>query len=251
MAVSIYNLPSTLVTAIALPLVPMLTAAIESYDKTRERSVISSSLKLTALVAFPAGLGISVFSKPILRLLFSSQVDEIEYTAPLLSLLGMSIFLSSMITVTNAILQAYKQVNKPIISMICGIVFKLILSYVLIGVPDINIYGAPISTFFSTVIIVAINLYFIIRNSGNIGSISKMFIKPFVASFLAVVLGVAAYLMTSVILDSKIAIILTILLVVLIYLIAIIKLKVIENEEILMLPGGKIIIKIFKKIHLV
>jgi stage V sporulation protein B len=251
MAVSIYNLPSTLVTAIALPLVPMLTAAIESYDKTRERSVISSSLKLTALVAFPAGLGISVFSKPILRLLFSSQVDEIEYTAPLLSLLGMSIFLSSMITVTNAILQAYKQVNKPIISMICGIVLKLILSYVLIGVPDINIYGAPISTFFSTVIIVAINLYFIIRNSGNIGSISKMFIKPFVASFLAVVLGVAAYLMTSVILDSKIAIILTILLVVLIYLIAIIKLKVIENEEILMLPGGKIIIKIFKKIHLV
>ncbi len=251
MAVSIYNLPSTLITAVSLPLVPMLTSAIESYDKTRERSVISSSLKLTALVAFPAGLGISVFSKPILKLLFSSQMEEIEYTAPLLSLLGMSIFLSSMITVTNAILQAYKQVNKPIISMVCGIFVKFILSFVLIGLPNINIYGAPISTFFSTVIIVAINLYFIIRNSGNIGSISKMFIKPFIASFLAVSFGVAVFLTISHILDSKITIMLTIVLVALIYLIAIIKLKVIENEEILMLPKGNFIIKILKKIHIV
>ena len=94
MAVSIYNLPATLVSAIALPLVPMLAASIETKDAEKERSVMSSSLKLTALIGFPAGLGISVFSKPILSLLFSSQEKEIEYVAPLLSLLGLSIFLA-------------------------------------------------------------------------------------------------------------------------------------------------------------
>ena len=251
MAVSVYNLPSTLVTAIALPLVPMLTSAIEVSESKKEQSIISSSLKLTALISFPAGIGISVFSKEILSLLFSAQTEEIEYIAPLLSLLGISIFLSSMITITNAILQAYKQVNKPIISMILGVVVKFILSFVLIGIPSINIYGAPISTFFSTLVIVAINLYFIIKNSGRINSISQIFIKPFIAAFVSVMFGLGIYLFLSDIIDSKIFILGIIGFVSLIYLVAIVKLKAIEKEEILMLPKGESLIKILTKIHLV
>lgn len=250
MAVSIYNLPATLITAISLPLVPMLASAIESSDRIKEKSVIASSLKLTSLISFPASLGISVFSKQILNLLFSSQIEEIEYTAPLLSLLGVSIFLSSMITITNAILQAYKQVNKPIISMICGVLVKLILAFVLIGIPNINIYGAPISTFFSTVVIVAINLYFIIKNTGKIGAISKMFVKPFISAFLAIAVGVALYMLCTSFIESKSIILGIIVIVALIYLIAIIKLKVIDKEEILMLPKGEVIIKILNKIHI-
>ena len=250
MAVSIYNLPSTLITAISLPLVPMLASAIEASDRAKEKSVIASSLKLTALISFPAGLGISVFSKQILSLLFASQTEEIEYTAPLLSLLGISIFLSSMITITNAILQAYKQVNKPIISMICGVLVKLALAFVLIGIPGINIYGAPISTFFSTVVIVAINLYFIIKYSGKISAVSKLFIKPFISAFLAVAMGVGCYLLIIAFVNSKITILCVIGMVALIYLVTIIKLKVIDKEEILMLPKGDSIIKILTKIHL-
>lgn len=250
MAVSIYNLPATLITAISLPLVPMLASAIESSDRIKEKSVIASSLKLTSLISFPASLGISVFSKQILNLLFSSQIEEIEYTAPLLSLLGVSIFLSSMITITNAILQAYKQVNKPIISMICGVLVKLILAFVLIGIPNINIYGAPISTFFSTVVIVAINLYFIIKNTGKIGAISKMFVKPFISAFLAIAVGVALYMLCTSFIESKSIILGIIVIVALIYLIAIIKLKVIDKEEILMFPKGEVIIKILNKIHI-
>ena len=251
MAVSVYNLPATLITAISLPLVPLLASAIESNDKVKEKSVIATSIKLTSLISLPAGLGISVFSKQILSLLFVSQTKEIEYTAPLLSLLGMSIFLSAMITITNAILQAYKQVNKPIISMICGILVKLILAFVLIGIPSINIYGAPISTFFSTVVIVALNLYFIIKNSGKVSSISKLFVMPFVSALISVALGVAIYMIMSTFVDSRAIILCVVAIVVLIYLVSIIKLKVIEKDEILMLPKGESIIKILTKIHLV
>ena len=251
MAVSVYNLPATLISAIALPLVPLLASAIEGNDKPREKSVIATSIKLTALISLPAGLGVSVFSKQILSLLFASQTKEIEYTAPLLSLLGLSIFLSAMITITNAILQAYKQVNKPIISMMCGIFVKLILAFVLIGIPSINIYGAPISTFFSTVVIVSLNLYFIIKNSGKVSSISKLFVMPFVSALISVALGVAIYMLMSAFVDSRAIILCVVAIVVLIYLVAIIKLKVIEKDEILMLPKGESIIKILTKIHLV
>ena len=127
---------------------------------------------------------------------------------------------------------------------------KLVLSFWLIGVPGINIYGAPISTFFSTVVIVALNLYFIIKNSGRLGSISKMFVKPFVSAFLAVAVGVGFYMLLDAFLDAKIVILTVIIIVALIYSITIIKLKVIDKEEILMLPKGETIIKILRKIHL-
>lgn len=251
MAVSVYNLPATLITAISLPLVPLLASAIESNNQLKEKSVISTSIKLTALISLPSGLGISVFSKPILMLLFSSQTQEIEYVAPLLSLLGISVFLSAMITITNAILQAYKQVNKPIISMICGVLVKLALSFVLIGIPKINIYGAPISTFFASVVIVSINLYYILKNSGKFSSIFKMFIKPFISALLSITIGVGFYVLLTMFFKPKLTIIFVVLIVAIIYLFTIIKLKVIDKDEIMMLPKGESIIKILTKIHLV
>ena len=248
MAVSIYNLPAALVSAIALPLVPLLASAIETGDRVKEKSVISSAIKLTSLIGLPTGLGISVFSKPILTLLFSSQENEIEYVAPLLSFLGLSVFLSSMITVTNAILQSYQLVNKPIISMIIGTLVKIVSSYMLIGNPKINIYGAPISTFFSVVVIVSMNLYFIIKRSGKIGSVNSLFIKPFVAAAIAIVCGIAVYLLLPI--SASARILLTVVFVVIIYVLTILKLRVISAEEITMLPKGEKLLRILQKINL-
>jgi stage V sporulation protein B len=251
MAISIYNLPSTFVSAIAIPLIPILTYEIENKNEEKIRSVISSAYKLCAIIAFPAGLGISVFSKPILQLLFSSQVEEIDYTAPLLSLLGISIFISSMITVTNAVLQSYKQVKKPIISMIIGTVCKLILSYLLIGIPKVNVYGAPISTFFSTLIVVSLNLYFILRVIPKPDKIYNLFLKPFIAALLSIMVGIAIFITLSCFSTSKIIILVTIALVMIIYLFAIIKTKAITDHDILLFPKGNHISKILKKLHLI
>ena len=251
MAVSIYNLPSTLVSAIALPLVPMLAAAIEMQDNGKEKSIISSSIKLTALIGFPTGLGISVFAKQILSLIFASQEAEIEYVSPLLSLLGISVFLTSMITITNAILQSYQLVNKPIISMIVGTAVKIITSYYLIGNERVNIYGAPISTFFSVLVIVALNLYFILRRCGKLSSVYELFVKPFISSAIAIVCGIDIHMLLIGILPSSISILATILCVALIYAVCIIILRVINQDEILMLPKGESILKILNKTKMI
>ena len=251
MAVSIYNLPATLISAIALPLVPLLVSAIESNDLKKEKSVLASSLKMGSLIAFPTGLGIAVFSKPILTLLFSSQEQEIEYTAPLLSLLGLSVFLSAMITISNAILQAYKQVKKPIVSMAIGVLVKIIFAFVLIGMPKINIYGAPISTFASSLVIVAFNLYFIVKRSGKVDNVFNLFGKPFLATAMSVGIGAVLYWFFNGIVNSRLLILPIIIVVALFYSILILKLRTINESEILMLPKGEKILIILKKIHLV
>lgn len=250
MAVSIYNLPATLISAIALPLVPLLTSAVESKDIEKEKSVISLSFKTTALISFPAGIGIAVFSKPILQLLFASQASEIEYTAPLLSSLGLSVFLSGMITITNAILQAYKQVKKPIISMVIGVAVKMISSFVLIGIPSINIYGAPISTFFSLLAMVTINLYFIIKRAKKVNTVFNLFGRSFIASILSIAIGIGFYSLINTMYSSKLIILITIFIIIVIYCISVIKLKAIGKNEILMLPHGEHIYNLLTKIHL-
>ena len=251
MAVSIFNLPATLVTAIALPLVPLLSSTIEAKDSVKATKIVNLSFKITSLVAFPTGLGISVFSKSILSLLFSNQSTEIEYVAPLLSLLGLSVFSSAMITVTNAILQAHKQVNKPIIAMIIGTVVKIATAYLFIGNKNINIYGAPISTFLSTVVIVCVNLYFILKATGRLDSVYKLFVRPCVAAIISIIVGIGAYVIIDMVLVSHWTILPVILIVCIVYALCVLKLKIIDENEISMLSSGDKLIKILKKIHLV
>ena len=156
-----------------------------------------------------------------------------------------------MITITNAILQAYQVVNKPIISMIAGTIVKVIFAYFLIGNERINIYGAPISTFFSVLTIVSINIYFIIKQSGKVASLYTLFIKPFIASAISIVLGIGIYMVLNEIVSGSIQILITIICVIMIFSITILKLKVITQEEITMLPKGEFILKTIQKMKLI
>lgn len=253
MAVSVFNLPTTFITAIALPLVPMLSSAFERGDGDKEKSVIFSATKLTSIVSFPSALGIAVFSKPILQLLFSggeSRAEEIAATAPLLSVLGISVFFSCMITLTNAILQAYKMVNKPIISMIAGATVKIISSYILIGIPKINVYGAPISTFLSTLTIVTVNVYFIHKKTGHMESIVKLFVKPFAASFFSVIFGFILYILLQYVHRSSINVIISIVVICAVYAVTSLKIKAVDGEDILMLPMGEKIYALLSRLKL-
>lgn len=239
MALSVFNLPSAIVAAIALPLVPNLTSAIERGDGGAAKAMVNLSLKATALLAMPMGVGISAFSAQILGLLFSSQAEEIEYTAPLLSVLGASVFFSAMITVTNAVLQAYREVKRPVIGALVGVAMKLVLSYVLIGIPEINVYGAPISTFLSSLLIVLINMRLVLKKCGGLVSVRDAFLKPLFAAVLSVALGGALYYPLSLLLGSSLTILPIVALVALFYFVLVALFGVFEREEILALPMGE------------
>lgn len=177
LALSVFTLLPTLLNSIALPLVPLLSAAIASGDREKEGQMIETSYRLTAFFAIPASLGISAFARPVLRLLFSNEPEAVETAAPLLSLLGASVFLSCMITATNSVLHAYKEVNRPIVSMLVGAGVKIVSAYFLIGNPSVALLGAPISTFLCNAAVVLLNFYF----TSSLGAevrVSDLFLRP-------------------------------------------------------------------------
>ncbi len=193
LALSVFGLIPALVNSVALPLVPMLSAAIASGDQERQAQMVRISYLLTALFSLPAALGLAAFAKPVLLLLFSGEPLAVETAAPLLSYLGISVFLSCMITATNSVLHAYQVVNRPILAMLAGAGVKVIAAYFLIGSPGIAMAGAPISTFLCNVTVVLLNLYFA-SSLCRQPSAKEVFLRPLWASVGAVGLSFGAYL---------------------------------------------------------
>ena len=202
LALPVFSLVPSLITPIALSLVPQLSAAIEKRSSEGQGHVLSDSMRLTVLFAIPSSMGIALYARPILSILFSGQYEAIEIASPLLSILGGSVLFSCVITTTNAILQSYRKTVLPIISMAVGSAVKIVSAYILIGVEDIGVYGAPISTFLCNVCITAMNLYFISGVFKGEG-ILKIWGRPFVASLGGILLSLAAYIPLNALLKNE------------------------------------------------
>ena len=86
------------------------------------------------------------------------------------------IFICLMI-LTNAILQTYGKEKLPIFTVIAGGVVKVVMNYILVGNPEINIHGAPISTLCCYLTICVLNLFFVWKYSPQKPRYIQLFVK--------------------------------------------------------------------------
>ncbi|MBR7098167.1 MAG: polysaccharide biosynthesis protein [Clostridia bacterium] len=248
LALSVYALLPSLVNSIALPLIPILSAAIETGDRERQAAMIRSSYHLTAVVAIPAALAVSAFAKPILSLLFGGEAEAVVLAAPLLSLLGSSIFLSCMITASNSVLHAYRSVNRPILSMLAGAAVKIVAAYFLIGLPSVGLLGAPISTFLCNLTVVILNLVFASKLQ-KIDDLVSVFGKPLAAAIPSIGIPLCIYqLMVIRIGENAILTLGSFVLAVVLYLLLACALGAITEDDLMSLPMGKYVCRVLAKI---
>ena len=193
LAVPLFGVAPALVGSVALPLTPKLSRAISDGNKVGQIETVNEGLRLTCLISMPIGAGLALFSREILELLFAGQQAEVELAAPLLSVLGVSVALSCLVTVGNAILQAFGLAHIATASMTLGAVAKIALAYFLIGNREIGIMGAPISTLICDLVINLVNFFFIARCLPGDIDIGRAFLRPFIAAAVAVGIIKLAY----------------------------------------------------------
>jgi stage V sporulation protein B len=161
-AVPLFSLTPSLISPIAMSAVPIIAATVkEGGDEIERQKIILSSLKFTLFVAVPASVGLSIFSREIISLIFPSDSVVLNIATPLLSLLSLSVIGACLITVTNSILQACGKAGETTISMVSGAVVKAVAEYILVSKPSVNIFGAPLSTLACNVIVVCLNVLFL------------------------------------------------------------------------------------------
>ena len=229
-----------------MALIPELAGFIKKNNESGQVASVEKALRLTSILAMPASIAVTVFSKQILSLLFSGQAEAIEIAAPLLSLLGASVLFSCLITTTNAILQAYRCVGMPIFSMSVGVAVKAFTSYFLLGTESVGAYGAPIGSLACNVTVVLLNFALILRYvkcSDKGITVVKSFVKPFFASVLSVGVAYGAFVGFSKMNFSELAAFaFAVVIAVLIYCLLVALLRIMEKEDLKLIPIlGKLI----------
>ncbi len=252
LSIPLFNLIPAFISPIALSVAPIIAEASERGEINRAREALSSAFRLCALIALPASLGLSVFGREILGLLFADQLAAVNIAAPLLSALSPAVFFSCIITVSNAALQAYGKATKPIISMALGAAVKIVSEYVLVGLPDVNILGAPISTLMCDLTIVMVNLYFIRKHTCGVGSEVKLFSRTLIASSMATAMSItAALIWIKTIGHSRGMIVVIAAVDMIIYILLAAKTQAVNAADIEMLPRGEKTADKLRKIKLI
>ncbi len=243
-AVTMFNLPVTLIASLAMAIVPAIAGALKIGSKKDAVSSVESALRITLLFGLPCAIGLCVLAKPIILLVFNSTAAWQQ-----LRILAIAVIFVSFLSVTNAILQAYGKMMVPVINMIIGGDIKVIMNYVFIPIYGIN--AAPVSTTVCYLVIVVLNLGWIIHVSKVKLKLFDFYLRPVIA---AAAMGVSAafvYLqLDDMGINVKIACLAAAGFGALVYGIMIFAVKAIRREEISMLPKGEKLVALCEKIHL-
>lgn len=253
-ALTIYNLPTSLMAAITASVIPAVSAALARSDKPGAARVSGSALRITALLAFPMGVGLFVLGTPIIKLLFPALTAEIA--GPLLSELGIATLFVCMMLVCNSILQAHGFVNLPVVVMLLGGLLKIVNNYNLVGMPGVGIYGAPFGNVLCFGLCMILDLVIISRVIPGRPSYVSVFAKPAAASAL---MGLGAWgvygLAAKVLADdqgvlsrsgNRLASAAAIGVAVIIYGVLVIALRAISKDDLKLMPKGEKIAKLLK-----
>lgn len=243
---NLFNLPSSFIPPITMSLIPSVSAAIVRRDHRQINRIVSASLRLIALFALPAGVGLSVLAGPILLLLYPAQPEAAAAATYHLQLLGIASIFVCLMLLTNSILQAHGRERVPIVTMIVGGAVKVALNWFLVGDPNVGIQAAPISTLVCYALISVLNLAAVSRAVEQKPRYLSLFAKPLVCSVIMGFAANAAYgLLQS--LGNVAAVLSAILFAVAVYVLLVLALRVITREDLLMLPKGE---KIADLLHL-
>lgn len=245
-ASTLFMLIPAITQAFGVSALPSVTSAWTGGNRTEIKKSIETVIRASALFTIPAGLGLAVLSKPIVSLLYPR-----ELSAPLVSevlvIMGIGAIFSSMCTPINSMLQAIGRVDLPVKLLSIGLVIKIALNYTLVGIPEINIQGAGVGTLVCYAFITVAALYYLCREAKIVPNFVSIFIKPFIAALFCVAAAYASQGLLSMVIPPRIATIACIVVAVVIYVIALILLKAITKEDILMLPKGQKIAKLLEK----
>lgn len=182
---TLINVPTALATAIAMSLVPSISGAMARGDGRQIRRQSALGLRLALVVGLPCSVGMSMLSRQCLDLIYHFNTPEaLQTTANLLSLSSMTIVLFTVVQATSGILQGLRKQRIPMYTLMVGVAVKVFLNYTLIGMPQINIYGAPIASLTCYTLSMVPNLYFVYKYTGMKLDVMNEFGRPIAATAL-------------------------------------------------------------------
>lgn len=177
--------PLAIVTALSSAVFPKIIQAFTSRNRKELKVQIAYTYKLTYLITIPSAFGLAILSKEIYIMIFGSTNGY-----NLLMYGSVVLILMSITTIQNTILQGINKLYLVLTTAFIGVVIKLVIESLLVGIKEINILGAVIATFFTFLIPAIINQNRLRRIFRIKIPVIRLAIIPFISSC---VMGIVIY----------------------------------------------------------
>lgn len=241
-AFTMFNLPQTLITALSTSVLPAVAGAYKRQNFTIASNTTGSAVRLAMLIALPAATGYLLLADPIIDLLYAG---DIATAAGLLRILAFAIPCVALVGLSNALLQAIGKVQVPLITMLIGMCLKLAINYTLVGMPTVNIYGAPIGTLVCYLTIATINLC-ILSKKIKLPAVGKPIGKTLAACVGMGAVASGSYAVLSGVVGSSVGVLLAIALAGVTYLALLLALGGLLREDVLLMPKGETLVRVLR-----
>lgn len=246
-AETVFNVPVTILLTICVPIIPAITSAFMLKDNHKINVTVNSSLKLCMLFAMPCAAGLCVLAEPVLSLLYKNP-EEISLAANLLAYMAPSIIFVCAAQLITPIMQAIGKTYIPVINIIISSIVKIGLNYLLLSNPSLNIMGAVISNTIMYIVLFVLNYISMRRYITVKLDLVNIFVKPFIGAIVCGGTAYGVYFFADKFIGGKLSTILAVAVAAVIYFIVVFSLKVLNKDDIEMLPKAKKIEKILAKL---
>lgn len=246
---SLINFPQIVTQAVAVSIVPIIAAAHKRKLKGEIDKNTSMGIRMAVIIGYPCAIGLIVLAKPTLLLLYPKQAISAASAASVLAIMAFGIIFLSIALTLVGILQGIGRQMIPVKNMFIGMIFKIILTWILVSFRSINVNGAAIGTVVAYAVSVVLNLRAVVRYTKVKIKYGLVFVRPMVSALTMGVLVFASYKAVMMLLHkNSIATLISIGIGIVVYGLMILKTKAISAEELSMIPKGEKLAKIAKKI---
>ncbi len=244
------NVPIAIATALGTAVVPTLAAYYSKGKKEEVRSKVANTMKFNMLIAFPSAIGLGVLAKPIITMLFGYSGD-VNLSANALRVGCIAVVLFALSTLTNGVLQGIDKMRVPVRHAFISLIIHIPLVLVMLFVLKVGIFGLVYGNITFAFVICVLNWVSIKKNLNYKQEVVRTFVLPGIA---ASIMGVAAFftyqLVYSLIAINSLSVLLTMIIAIAVYGISIVLLKAVNEEELLEMPKGYMLLRICRKLHL-
>ncbi len=245
--VTLTTLPVAISTALATAVLPSLAASMKRKERKQVRRKIKLTYRISMIISMPAAVGIGVLGSQIIEMLFPYASEG----GILLSVGAASILVLALCQTATGILQGTGHVYIPVIGAVLGAIVKVILNFVLIPIPELNVLGAVLATTGCYVVAAGFDVFMVSRVTKVSFDWMRAFFIPL---FGAGIMGLGAYgtyfALFGLLGNNTAATLLAIIIAMIIYGLTMLLIGGIRKEDISILPKGDQIIVLLKKVRL-
>jgi len=252
-AATVVNLPMIVTAAVQISIVPAVAHFVARKDDVERDKTIRSGIRMGLIISLPCTVGIVLLAKQIMMLLYPLKIDIALSAGEILGLLGWGVVGLGMFQISTGILQGLGRPGVPARNLFFAAICKVTLSYIMIGIPALNIKGAAISTAAAYIVAALLNYRSIKKIMPVKLDKTQTFLKPLID---VAVMGIVVKLVyegafrglgsviDSMLLSNGIATLIAVFVGMLAYGLMLVGTKTLTDDDYDMMPGGNKLKKI-------